>query len=145
MSASSYEAAERRQNVAPGVSPGFTSADESSAVGATDLSRLRHAARLRMRAAILCVALFSTSPAFSQTIHYSLAMPQPAAHLFHVEMTIDQPGASAVDLALPAWNGLYQIRDFSQFVQNLQANVPFKRIDKQTWRFDTGNTPQLKV
>src|SRR5690242_18831535 len=93
----------------------------------------------------VAVWVLATSSAFAQTIHYSLAMPQPATHVFQVEATIDQPGMPSVDLALPAWNGLYQIRDFSQFVQNLHANVPFKRIDKNTWRFNTGNATQLKV
>jgi predicted metalloprotease with PDZ domain len=72
-------------------------------------------------------------------------MPQPSSHVFQVELTIDKPGVSSIDLDLPAWNGLYQIRDFSQFVQNLRANVPFKRTDKDTWRFSVGNAEQLKV
>src|SRR4051794_9933292 len=84
---------------------------------------------------ILLVLLLWTLPVAGQTIHYTIAMPQPASHLFQVEMTIDRPSLTVVDLALPAWNGLYQIRDFSQFVENFHANVPFKRIDKETWRF----------
>ncbi len=96
-------------------------------------------------AVTLGLFLLFTSPTFAQTIHYSLAMPQPATHVFRVEVTIDQPGAPAVELGLPAWNGLYQIRDFSQFIQDLHANVPFKRIDKETWRFNTSGATQLKV
>jgi predicted metalloprotease with PDZ domain len=91
------------------------------------------------------VLLLWVEAATAQTIHYSIAMPQPASHLFQVEITIDQPGVPDVDLALPAWNALYQIRDFSQFVQDLHANVPFARLDKQTWRFDTRDSTQLKA
>jgi predicted metalloprotease with PDZ domain len=94
---------------------------------------------------LLAIALVLASRTQAQGIHYSVSMPQPAIHVFQIEETIDHPGVSSVDLALPAWNGLYQIRDFSQFVENLHANVPVKRLDKDTWQFDTTNTDQLKI
>src|SRR5437879_5405477 len=40
--------------------------------------------------------LLWASPALCQTIHYSVAMPQPASHIFRVEMTIDHPGTPTV-------------------------------------------------
>jgi predicted metalloprotease with PDZ domain len=94
---------------------------------------------------LLVLILVGLAPVAAQNIHYSISMPQPASHLFQVEMTIDQPGTDSVDLALPAWNGLYQIRDFSQFIQNLRANVPVGRVDKNTWRFEVRNQNQLKI
>jgi len=96
-------------------------------------------------AATLLLFVLLSAPAFAQTVNYTIAMPQPSSHIFRVEMTIDQPGTPSVELSLPSWNGLYQIRDFGQYVQNLRANVPFKRTDKDTWRFTTGNTQQLTV
>src|SRR5262245_54438110 len=60
---------------------------------------------------LLFLLLFCSLSAQAQTIHYSVSMPQPATHVFQIEMTIDQPGVSRIDLSLPAWNGLYQIRD----------------------------------
>jgi predicted metalloprotease with PDZ domain len=83
--------------------------------------------------------------AHGQAISYGLSMPQPSNHTFRVEVTIDNPGTPSVELSLPAWNALYQVRDFSQYVQNLRANVPFKRITKDTWRFAVGTTERLKV
>src|SRR5689334_16085969 len=41
---------------------------------------------------VALLVLILAPPAFSQSIHYSLAMPQPATHVFQVEVTIDQPG-----------------------------------------------------
>src|SRR6476619_5568841 len=60
----------------------------------------------------LALILVFVSTGFGQTIRYSVSMPQPSSHVFQVEMTIDNPGTASLDLALPAWNGLYQIRDF---------------------------------
>jgi predicted metalloprotease with PDZ domain len=46
--------------------------------------------------------------------------------------------AREVKVALPAWNSLYQVRDFSQFLSDLDAvgprgSLPVELIDKQTW------------
>jgi predicted metalloprotease with PDZ domain len=45
----------------------------------------------------------------------------------------------SVTLQMPAWNALYQIRDFSAHVQNVQFGNGFhpqqaEKVDKQTWR-----------
>jgi Peptidase M61 N-terminal domain len=93
---------------------------------------------------VLCFLLGSAS-GFAQTIQYSIAMPQPGSHEFQIEMTIDEPGMSSVELALPSWSGLYQIRDFSQFIEGLHANVPFRRLEKETWRFDAGKMESIKI
>src|SRR5262245_7649902 len=99
----------------------------------------------RTAAATLFLFLLLSASAVAQTVSYTIAMPQPSSHTFRVEMTIDQPGMPSVELSLPSWNGLYQVRDFGQYVQNLRANVPVKRTDKDTWRFTTAGTQQLKV
>jgi predicted metalloprotease with PDZ domain len=58
--------------------------------------------------------------------------------MFHVTMTIaDVTGEVNVQMA--AWNALYQIRDFSDRVQRVEAFVgsekaPVEKVDKQTWR-----------
>jgi len=44
-----------------------------------------------------------------------------------------------VNVQMPAWNALYQIRDFSERVQRVVAfagseRAPIEKIDKQTWR-----------
>ena len=97
------------------------------------------------KAAAAFAFLLWAAPASAQTIRYSVAMPQPSSHEFQVEMTIDNPGSPSIDLDLPAWNGLYQIRDFSQFVRNFRANVPFKRVDKDSWRLTPGTAEQVTI
>src|SRR5262245_14195990 len=97
-------------------------------------------------AAVAAVVLLLTSAtAFAQTIRYNVSMPKPASHIYNIEMTIGQAGVPSIDLSLPAWNALYQVRDFAQYVQNLSANVPYKRVSKDTWRFAVGNSEQLTV
>ncbi len=44
-----------------------------------------------------------------------------------------------VTVQIPAWNALYQIRDFSSHVQQVEAfagaaKAPIEKVDKQTWR-----------
>ena len=44
-----------------------------------------------------------------------------------------------VTVQMPAWNALYQIRDFSSHVRQVEASIgsekaPVEKVDKQTWR-----------
>lgn len=94
---------------------------------------------------ILIILLIAAVPAFGQTVRYRVTMPEPRSHLFHVEMSIDDPGVNVMELALPAWNALYQVRDFSQYLQRFEANASWKRVDKQTWRFDASGKKEIRV
>jgi predicted metalloprotease with PDZ domain len=56
-------------------------------------------------------------------------------------MSIPNPGADTI-VALPAWNALYQVRDFAYRVREVRAMSSFssdsklelRKLDKQTWR-----------
>ncbi len=103
---------------------------------------IRSAAWRRLGIAFLFVssALFFARPA-AATIGYLVSVAHPERHLFHVQMDIPHP-ASGTIVAMPAWNALYQIRDFSYRIRNVTAigNVPdnvhyaVTKLDKQTWR-----------
>jgi predicted metalloprotease with PDZ domain len=83
------------------------------------------------------------------TIAYRVRLGQPERHLFHVEMSVPNFTAG-MKVALPAWNALYQIRDFSYRVRDVSAvkmqgdgplNDPGEKLravklDKQTWELD---------
>jgi predicted metalloprotease with PDZ domain len=82
--------------------------------------------------------------AASATIRYQIHLNDPQKHIFTVEMTIPNapPGTR---VALPAWDALYQIRDFSYRVRDVKAwldqvaatdtqELPVTKIDKQTWQ-----------
>jgi Peptidase M61 N-terminal domain len=90
----------------------------------------------------LVLLVFATSS--EATIQYNVSLEHPEQHLFHVTMTIpDVKGVVTVQMA--AWNALYQIRDFSAHVQQLEAfagaeKAAIEKLDKQTWRIQGSGT-----
>jgi predicted metalloprotease with PDZ domain len=98
------------------------------------------------RSALLAALLFAPAlalPARSQ-VHYSVSLADRTNHLFHVSMTVpDVQGLLTV--AIPAWNALYQIRDFGERVEDVRASqdgrpLAVRAIDGLTWQIDaTGN------
>jgi predicted metalloprotease with PDZ domain len=88
-------------------------------------------------------------------IHYRLAMPHPASHLFEVSIEVERPPDSninSLDFQMPKWSpGRYAVFDFAKNVQEVSvrnvcppgldcdlANPPITRVDDQTWRVDAG-------
>jgi predicted metalloprotease with PDZ domain len=88
--------------------------------------------------AFFCLALLAVAAPARATIRYEISLARPAQHQFHVTMTIPDVRQS-VTVQIPAWNTLYQIRDFGYHVQGLHAidaaGKPLRvsRSDKQTW------------
>jgi predicted metalloprotease with PDZ domain len=98
---------------------------------------------LRLSAAMALLELaFFARPAFA-TIRYQISLSHPEQHIFHVTMQlVAQEGERDLTVALPAWDALYQIRDFSYRVRDVRATqsaveatpLSIQKIDKQTWR-----------
>ncbi len=95
--------------------------------------------------ALLCFLflLLSSSPC-SATIRYEVSLAHPEQHLFHVTMTIPNV-VNEVTVKMAAWNALYQIRDFSSRVRQVEAfsgseRIPIEKLDKQTWRMNGKGT-----
>jgi predicted metalloprotease with PDZ domain len=62
------------------------------------------------------------------------------SHLVHVAMTI--PGAGAgTRIQFPAWNALYEIRDFVKDVQSLKAECDGRSVNPQRVDLDTWSGP----
>ncbi|HTG28103.1 MAG TPA: PDZ domain-containing protein [Methylomirabilota bacterium] len=96
---------------------------------------------------------FACCSSLQATIRYEVSLAHPEQHLFHVTMTIPDVD-NEVLIQIPAWNALYQIRDFSSHIQQVEvrqgsaqprshpatevATPSSEKIDKQTWRI-TGN------
>jgi predicted metalloprotease with PDZ domain len=96
----------------------------------------------------LCISFFfAFSFPTNATIRYEVSLAHPEQHLFHVTMTIpDVTGEVSVQMA--AWDALYQIRDFSSRVQQVEAFVGSEKgfaekIDKQTWRIKGTGTIKI--
>jgi predicted metalloprotease with PDZ domain len=75
---------------------------------------------------------------FSSTT-YTISLTDPAQHLVDVQVHLPA-GQSDRELQLPVWNALYQIRDFSQYVNWVRAkdnagnSVPVRKLNKSLWQ-----------
>ncbi|HEV2232334.1 MAG TPA: hypothetical protein VGV68_02890, partial [Terriglobia bacterium] len=74
----------------------------------------------------------------SQPISYVLDLRNPSTHTVAVTMTVPQ-ATLATQIQLPAWNALYQIRDFVRNVQHVTARCDGRsdelmRVDLNTWQ-----------
>ena len=96
-----------------------------------------------LRFVVAVIVLLFARPA-AATIGYHISLKNPEQHEFHVSMHVP---ASETDkeivVALPAWNALYQVRDFAYRVRNVRASAPassstdalsVQKLDKQTWK-----------
>jgi predicted metalloprotease with PDZ domain len=94
----------------------------------------------------LLACAFAT-PSYS-TIHYEISLAHPEQHTFHIKMTIPDVKDS-VTVQMPAWNALYEIRDFASHVREVKASnesgaLPVEKLDKQTWRVTGQGTITLQ-
>jgi len=72
------------------------------------------------------------------TIQYQISLAHPEQHTFHIKMTVPNVSGS-LTVQMPAWNALYEIRDFASHVLEVTAAnesgaLPTEKLDKQTWR-----------
>jgi len=80
--------------------------------------------------------LFAARPC-NATISYQLSLKQPSQHLFQVTMNVPDVHGE-LTIQMPAWNALYEIRDFSSHLQQMEAfagasSAFIEKVDKQTW------------
>lgn len=74
------------------------------------------------------------------TIHYAIRPAHPAAHLFHVTVTVERPDPAGQRFMLPAWiPGSYMIREFARHIVRITAlagddKLHIEKLDKHTWR-----------
>ena len=77
-------------------------------------------------------------------IHYAVSLAHPEQHLFHVYR--GNPRCEGeLNLQMAAWNALYEIRDFSSHVQQVEAfadgkRVAIEKLDKLTWHVKATGT-----
>ena len=82
------------------------------------------------------------------TIRYTVSLEHPERHIFHVSMEVPDVTGEVI-VQMPAWNALYQIRDFSAHLREVEAfagseKLPLAKVDKQTWRIVGKGTITLK-
>ena len=83
----------------------------------------------------------------SSVLRYRIRPKSPAAHLFEVSLTVDEPDAAGQVFAMPAWiPGSYMIRDYAKHVVAIRAEsdgvaVELKKLDKSRWLAAPCNKP----
>jgi predicted metalloprotease with PDZ domain len=107
----------------------------------------RHEVNFSFFLAVL-LAAFCGAPAARATIRYDISLAHPEQHIFSVTITIPDV-RNEITLQMPAWNALYQIRDFSGHVAQVAAfadgrSVPIEKLDKQTWHVTGSGTITLR-
>jgi predicted metalloprotease with PDZ domain len=94
---------------------------------------------LRRFVLYLALTLFSTVAVGHATTRYAISLANPEQHLVEVQIFLPQ-GAAERELQLPVWNALYQIRDFSQYVNWVRARdaagraISVRELDKSRWQ-----------
>jgi predicted metalloprotease with PDZ domain len=89
--------------------------------------------------AVLISVVASAAAQTPPPVRYAVSLAHPADHLVHVTIQLG-PGSGQRDLQLPVWTSLYQVRDFSQFVNWVKASsitgqpLPLRKVDKSRWR-----------
>jgi predicted metalloprotease with PDZ domain len=75
----------------------------------------------------------------SAATNYTIALANPEQHLVEVQIILPE-GAAQRELQMPVWNALYQVRDFSQYVNWVRAKdragrpIPLREINKSRWQ-----------
>lgn len=96
---------------------------------------LRRAQQLALSIALLTVCCEAADTA------YTISLDSPAEHLVQVQIILP-PGPATRELQLPVWNALYQIRDFSQFVNWIRAKdraghpVQIRSVNNSCWQVE---------
>jgi predicted metalloprotease with PDZ domain len=100
--------------------------------------RRRVCARLLPAITLICALCEIAAWAAEAPVTYAVDLRDPANHLVRMTMTIPQARAGT-EVQFPAWNALYQVRDFVRDVQELEASCDGRkeellRVDLETWR-----------
>jgi predicted metalloprotease with PDZ domain len=96
---------------------------------------------------LLLFLLVCFAPCFSET-KYTISLADTQRHLVEVQVTLSA-GPARRELQLPVWNALYQVRDFSQYVNWINAKdragheVAVHLLNNSRWQIE--NVPEGAV
>jgi len=89
---------------------------------------------------------------FAQKVHYTLSMPEPQTHYFHVDLELSDFSEETVVVSLPTWApGSYLIREFSKNIDVVTAKdaqgkvLPIEKISKNKWSIKKGSAEKVTV
>src|ERR1041385_9214074 len=89
----------------------------------------------------LVALLFVPGLSAQSPIAYTVFLSSPEQHLVQVQIDLP-PGPPTRELQLPVWNALYQVRDFSQYVDWVRAKdrngkpLAVRKLNNSLWQID---------
>jgi len=92
-----------------------------------------------LRHALSLVLLLVLSACAHAATEYTVSLANPEQHLIEVRIVLPD-GQAERELQLPVWNALYQVRDFSQYVNWVRAKdragrpLPVRTLDSSRWQ-----------
>ncbi len=133
---------------ATGAAGNFPLCTRRCTVGSVGPGSLRLPLVIRHSPLVAVFLLLFLSSSTQAAIHYEISLANPEQHLFHVTMEIPNVH-DELKLQMAAWNALYEIRDFSSRVQQVQASVDgrtvdIEKLDKLTWQLKANGTVTVK-
>src|SRR3974390_747286 len=90
---------------------------------------------------LLLLVIAAPSWAQPAPIRYTISLAGYRNHILHIQCELPA-GDPAQTIQLPVWNALYQVRDFSQYMNWLHATdpsgaaLPVRELDKSSWRIE---------
>ncbi|HWC98877.1 MAG TPA: PDZ domain-containing protein [Candidatus Sulfopaludibacter sp.] len=103
---------------------------------------LRRALVLFVLSACVCLA--------DGIMAFTVTMPQPASHIYHVMFRCDGLKGELQDFKMPQWSpGYYGIGDYARNVSNFRAEdasghaLAWEKVTKNTWRVVAENAPVI--
>lgn len=95
---------------------------------------------------------FSITASWAAELRYTLSMPAPHTHYFHVDAELTGAGNNYVDFTMPVWApGSYLVREFAKHVEDFNAvdgsgkKLRSEKIDKNTWRVYNNKAKEIKA
>jgi len=83
---------------------------------------------------------------------FTVSMPKPETHIFHVVFRCEGLKEETRDFVMPAWMpGFYRLMNYERFVSNFRAEdgegrpLPWEKTAKSTWRVVSGSAPAVVV
>jgi predicted metalloprotease with PDZ domain len=101
-----------------------------------------------------CLHAYSGGPEnnIASLLQYTISMPEPANHLFHVMLECKNWKGDTMDFKMPQWMpGYYQIMDYCKEVKNFSAvsidgkDIPVIKVNKNTWRVMPGKIASFSI
>ena len=85
-------------------------------------------------------------------LQYSISMPEPANHLFHVTLFCKGIKGDTIDFKMPRWMpGYYQIMEYPNEVKNFTSysiqgkDLPFIKTNNNTWQVIPGKNSSFSI